>query len=148
MCADVQEDVMADSPNKKVVVRWFEEVWNKGRADAVDGMFTVDGLAHGLGPTIRGPAEFKVFHAAFRDAMPDMRIEIQDLIEEGDQVAYRWTASATHTGSGLGFAATNRRAEFQGLGIVRIRNGQIVEGWNAFDRLGLFQQLGVVNVPG
>ena len=27
------------------------------------------------------------------------------------------------------------------------RNGKLVEGWNVFDQLGMFQQLGVINMP-
>ena len=34
--------------NKELVRRWFEEVWNKGRADAIDEMFDENGIAHGL----------------------------------------------------------------------------------------------------
>ena len=35
--------------NKAVVRRWFEEVWNQGRAAAVDEMFAINAVAHGLG---------------------------------------------------------------------------------------------------
>ncbi len=34
--------------NKELVRRWFEEVWNKGRADAIEEMFDENGIAHGL----------------------------------------------------------------------------------------------------
>lgn len=133
--------------NKAIVRRWFEEVWNQGRVESIDAMFSADGRVHGLGDLPPGPAGFKPFHAAFRQAFPDMRITIDDVIAEGDLVAYRFTARATHRGAGLGFDATNRRAEFTGMGFARIRNGKLVEGWNNFDELGMFQQLGVVQRP-
>ena len=61
--------------NKALVQRWFEEVWNKGRAEAVVEMFASDGIAHGLsddaGSPLRGPEAFKEFHARFRGAFPD-----------------------------------------------------------------------------
>jgi steroid delta-isomerase-like uncharacterized protein len=133
--------------NKALVRRWFEEVWNKGRPEAIDEMFAQHGVAHGLGPDLRGPQEFKPFHAAYRSAFPDVQFEIEGMVAEGDEVAYRWTATATHRGGGLGFAATGRRVTFSGIGIVRIENGKLVEGWNAFDRFGMLQQLGVVSMP-
>ena len=34
--------------NKALIHRWFEEVWNKGREEAIDEMFAADGIAHGL----------------------------------------------------------------------------------------------------
>ena len=136
------------SENKALVQRWFDEVWNEGRVDAIDELLAQDSVVHGLGEgQMRGAAAFKPFHAAYRDAFPDVRIEIEDMVEEGDKVAFRWTGTASHRGQGLGFAATNRSVRFQGMGIIRVRNGKLVEGWNTFDQLGMLQQLGVVQLP-
>ena len=65
----MQEQSTAEA-NKALVRRWFEEVWNKGRAEAVDEMFAADGIAHGLSDDaenpLRGPAHFtKGFAAPF-----------------------------------------------------------------------------------
>ena len=76
-----------------------------------------------------------------------MTIEIEDLVAEGDIVAVRWSATGTHRGDGLGFAATGRHVEFSGMTFVRVADGKLAEGWNNFDQLGMFQQLGVVNLP-
>jgi steroid delta-isomerase-like uncharacterized protein len=133
--------------NKALVARWFEEVWNKGRSDAIDEMFAADGVSHGLGEDMHGPEEFKSFHAAFRSAFPDVRVHVDELIAEGDRVAYRLTASGTHRGDGLGFAPTGRAVSFTAMGTARIVNGRIVEGWNVLDRMGMMTQLGVVTPP-
>jgi steroid delta-isomerase-like uncharacterized protein len=133
--------------NKALVERWFDEVWNMGRADAIDEMFAAEGVAHGLGEDLHGPSEFKVFHATFRGAFPDVRVQMDDMIAEGDRVAYRFTATGTHRGGDLGFAATGRPVRFLGMGSVRIANGRIVEGWNVLDQLGMLTQLGVVPTP-
>jgi steroid delta-isomerase-like uncharacterized protein len=130
--------------NKRLVQRWFDAVWNRGREDTVDQLMAPDALVHGLGEAIRGPAAFKRFHAAYREAFPDVRIDVEDLVAEGDKVAFRWSATATHRGASLGFAATNRNVRFEGMGIIRVQNGKLVEGWNTFDQLGMLQQLGVV----
>jgi len=39
--------------NKALVRRWFEEVWNKGRAEAIEEMFGADGIVHGLSDDAR-----------------------------------------------------------------------------------------------
>jgi steroid delta-isomerase-like uncharacterized protein len=132
---------------KTLVRRWFEEVWNKGRVAAIDELLAPNGVVHGLGEDMQGAAAFKPFHAAYRDAFPDVKIELEDLIAEEDKVAFRWSATATHKGNGLNFAATNRPVRFSGMGIIRVENGKLVEGWNIFDQLGMMQQLGVVNLP-
>jgi len=47
----------------------------------------------------------------------------------------------------MGMAATGRQVQFQGVTIVRIEQGKLMEGWNTFNQLEMFQQLGVVNLP-
>jgi len=51
---------------------------------------------------------------------------------------------AKHEGHSLGFAATNREVEFTGMTFARVRDGQIVEAWNNFDFMSMFQQLGAL----
>ena len=133
--------------NKTLVQRWFSEVWNEGRADAIDEMLADDAVVHGLGADLHGSAEFKHFHSAYRNAYPDVTIDVDDLVAEGDMVAVRWSAIGTHRGDGLGFPATGRRAQFTGMVFVRIKDGRLVEGWNNFDQLGMLQQLGIVSLP-
>ena len=77
-----------------------------------------------------------------------MKIQIEDILAEGDTVATRWAGTGTHQGDGLGFPATGRPVQFKGMTFVRVENGKLVEGWNSFDQLGMLQQLGVVNPPG
>ncbi|HEY6615073.1 MAG TPA: ester cyclase [Vicinamibacterales bacterium] len=119
-----------------------------GRAASIDEMLASDAVVHGLGPSLRGPSEFKPFQALYRSAFPDIDIQVDDVLAEGDLVAARWSGVGTHRGDGLGFRATSKRAQFKGLVILRVRDGKIVEGWNSFDQLGMLQQLGVVTLPG
>ena len=133
--------------NKALVARWFEEVWNKRRPEAIDEMFAPNGIVHGLGPDSYGADGFKAFHATFLEAFPNLQVTMDDMVAEGDRVAYRFTASVVHGGGSLGFAATNKPARFAGMGIARVQNGKIVEGWNVLDQLGMMTQLGVVSIP-
>jgi steroid delta-isomerase-like uncharacterized protein len=134
--------------NKALVRRWFEEVWNKGRAEAIDEMFAADGIAHGLSDDaenpLRGPADFKPFHETFRGAFPDIEVIVEDMIAEGDKVAARCSVRGKHTGDHLGVAASNAPVDFTGVSIVRIKDGKIVEAWNNFDFMRMNQQIGVI----
>jgi steroid delta-isomerase-like uncharacterized protein len=93
---------------------------------------------------VRGPAEFKAFAAGIRGAIPDLHIRVDDLFSAGDRVAVRITMEGTHTDNGLGVPPTGNRVRIQGVIIVRIANGQIVEGWNSYDQLGLLRQIGAL----
>ena len=132
--------------NKKLLRRWFDEVWNKGRADAIDEMFDEYGIAHGLAadPTnpITGPKDFRPFHTVFRQAFPNMIIVVEDMVAEGDKVAARCSVRGKHEGDFMGRAATQSPVEFTGMTILRIDNGKIVEAWNNFDFMTMNRQLG------
>ena len=132
--------------NKALVRRWFEEVWNKGRAEAIDEMFDVNGIAHGLSTDpanpIRGPRDYRPFYEVFRQAFPHITIVIEDMVAEGDKVAARCSVRGQHEGDFMGRAATQAPVEITGITIVRIENGKIVEAWNNFDFMTLYKQVG------
>ena len=134
--------------NKALVQRWFDEVWNKGRASAIDEMFDQDGIAHGLsddaGNPLRGPADFKPFHEQFRGAFSNILVAVEEMIAEGDLVAARCSVRGKHTGDHLGFAASDSPVEFTGITIVRIKDGKIVEAWNNFDFMKMYKQIGAL----
>jgi steroid delta-isomerase-like uncharacterized protein len=134
--------------HKALVRKWFDEVWNQGRAAAIDELLADNAVVHGLGPEdLHGREGFKTFHAAYRNAFPDIQINVDEMVAEGDKVTARWSGTGTHLGDGLGLPATGRQLQFHGMTIVRVEHGKLVEGWNEFDQLGMFQQLGVVNLP-
>jgi len=132
--------------NKQLVCRWFDEVWNKGRADAIEEMFDENGIAHGLSDDpanpIKGPKNYRPFHSMFRQAFTTMQIVIEDMVAEGDKVTARCSVRGKHEGDGLGIAATQLPVEFSGITIVRIANGKIVEAWNNFDFTAMNKQVG------
>jgi hypothetical protein len=50
----IEERNMSEN-NKALIQRWFEEVWNKGRSEAIEEMFAADGIAHGLSDDPEAP---------------------------------------------------------------------------------------------
>ena len=130
-----------------LIYRWFEEVWNKGREDAIDEMMDVDcvvyGLHDGQGDPLQGAAGFKPFFKRFHDSFPDIRISVEDVLVKGDKVAARCHVRGTHTGDALGVTATQKPIEFTGMCIVRFENGKVIEAWNSFDLMKMYQQVGV-----
>jgi steroid delta-isomerase-like uncharacterized protein len=98
---------------------------------------------------LRGLEAFRETFLAMKRAFPDLRIQEDMAIAEGDLVAAHWTASGTHTGpafAGLP-AASGRRFEITGMSFYRVREGRIVEGWVNGDTLAMATQLGLVPAP-
>jgi steroid delta-isomerase-like uncharacterized protein len=136
---------MSVEDNVRLARRWFQEVWNEGRMQTVYELFAENGIATGQseqGEMLRGPKEFAIFVERIRGAFPDIKVMVDDAFGADDRVALRWSATVTHKGDQLGMAATNREVKISGITITRIRNGQIVEGWDNWDRLGLMRQIG------
>lgn len=133
--------------NEALIRRWFTEVWNNKREDAIDEMLDVEGIHHGLDDNpVVGTENFKHFFRNFIDAFPDIQVDVTDVISEGDKIATRYTVKAKHLGSGLGFDKTKKSVEFTGSGICKVKDGKFIEVWNEINFLKMFQQLGVVNL--
>jgi steroid delta-isomerase-like uncharacterized protein len=132
--------------NKAVLRRWFDEVWNNGRAEVIEELFDENGIAHGLSDDpsnpIKGPSGYRPFYKTFREAFPNLKIVIDDMVAEGDKVAARCSVRGKHEGDFMGRAATQAPVEFTGITIVRIENGKIVEAWNNFDFMTMYKQTG------
>jgi len=130
--------------NKALARRWFEQVWNQKSEAAVDEMFSPQGKAYGFPQpesVVTGPEAFKQLQRDFTGAFPDLQITIDDLVAEGDVVAVRWHAEATHKGHHLGFPATGKRVSVTGSSFLAIEQGKIVDGWNHMDLTGLIRRL-------
>lgn len=119
--------------NKQLAINWFEQVWNQKNHAAIEQMFSADGVGYSLDGSDIAPftrSDFKTSHQALTGAFPDIHFEVQDVLAEEDRVAVRWTANVTHLGDHLGFPATGKKGVLVGSTFMRIRDGQIVEGWN------------------
>jgi steroid delta-isomerase-like uncharacterized protein len=136
---------MSDT-NKNVVRRLFEEVWNKGHQPVADELFAQNYSHHDSStPDVgRGPESEKKRVTLYRNAFPDIRFTIEDIISEGETVTARWSCHGTHKGDLNGIAATGKQITISGISVARFTNGKIIEGWVNWDALGMMQQLGIV----
>ena len=121
--------------------RWFEEVWNKGRREAIAEMLAPGAAVHDGGIDTSGAEGFYPFYDRLRATRSDIHVEVQDTIVEGEKLCVRWSCSAKHTGDGLGIAPTDKPIHVTGITILRVANGKMVEGWQNWDMLGLMEQI-------
>ncbi len=85
--------------------------------------------------------------ALFKGAFPDMWWQIEEMIAEGDKVVARTTMEATHEGEFFGIPPTGKRVRLEGIHIMRIADGKVIEHWGNTDDLGMMRQLGVIPTP-
>ena len=125
---------MPQSPHD-VAVRWFEEVWNNGRLEAIDELATPDAKSYGFPQpeSVLTRDEFRQYVLEFRESFTHIHISADETVTEGDRIAVRWTGTMKHTGSGLGFAPTGKVVNVHGMSFLHLRDGRISAGWNALD---------------
>jgi len=135
---------MANTANEALVRRFYEEVWNEGNVEITEEIFAPEYVRHDLRPTRAAPggAGMAAIAATFRAAFPDLRMEVDLILSDGDLVAARWTSTGTFSGPWGDASPTGVRATFSGVNIFRIRDGLVVELWNHRDDLGLMEQVG------
>ena len=80
--------------------------------------------------------------AFLRGAFPDRADVIEDIIAEDDRVGMLLRFTGTHRGNLFGIPPTGRRIDIHEIGIFRLADGRITEGWFMADELGLLKQLG------
>jgi predicted ester cyclase len=110
--------------------------------DVADDFFAPDFVSHNNPPGFpAGVDGVKRFFTMFRDAFPDVAVEIDEIVVEGDRVAVATTFTGTHEGELMGVAPTRRRVSVTGIDIVRVSGGRIVEHRGLTDIVGLMRQL-------
>ena len=133
---------MSIEQNKKIMARMIEEVWNEGNLAVADELFAPDHTSPSAPQLPPGSDGVKILVKMFREAMPDYHMQIDLMVADDNQVVARFTQSGTHTGGDLmGMKASNRKATWTEIGVLKIKDGKIAESWYEVDMLSMIQQL-------
>jgi len=130
--------------NKAIVNRFFEEL-NKGNLGVIDTFIADNFVEHEEMPpgTPPGREGVKAFFSMLRGAFPDLRMDVQQVVAEGDLVSVFLAMNGTHNGEFVGIPATGKRVSMPVADLIRFQNGKATEHWGVTDMAGLMQQLGV-----
>lgn len=134
---------MSVEENKAIVRQYLEEAWNKKNLAVVDQVIAPNLIQH-VRNVAPGREGIKAFFGLNYGSFPDAHLTIEDMVGEGDKVAWRFSVRATHSGPFRGLPPTGKPFTLTGMAITRMREGQMVENWNETDDLGMLQQLGVI----
>ncbi len=124
------------SEDSKMMVHRMVEAINANDMDVIDELF-VPKLAR---PTKRS-------FTAFRAAFPDWRMEIAELVAEGNTVVGRFRCSGTNQGEFKGVPPTGKRMDVDEVYFLRIEDGNFVYFWGLEDDLARMRQLGLIPSP-
>ena len=134
------------SEGNKASARAVFEAWSTGELERLDDLVSANVVHHDpYDPNgERGLEGMKRTIALNRAAFPDMRLEVEDQIAEGDKVVTRWRGEMTHLGELGGAPPSGNQVTISGITIDRFENGKIVEAWRSMDTLGLMRGIGAL----
>jgi predicted ester cyclase len=121
--------------NSKKDLQKIEKLWTPKHRFYFSGMPPMDWNGH------------KQFLTALFNAFPDIHFAIEDILAEGDKVAFRLAVTGTHSGVFQGIPPTGKKVSFGGTGIGTIVDGKLEENRAHADIMGLMQQLGAMPAP-
>lgn len=133
--------------NKAVLLKFMEEIWDKGNLDKTDKFVAFPYVIHhDPGDQWDGQSldleTFKKRVLYSRQTFPDLHFAVQEIVGEGDKVAISWYLEGTHRGDIPGLPATGKKVRVPGLTIYSFSKGKITGHWQVIDRLGFLQQVG------
>lgn len=128
----------------KTLVREFYVPFNIGAVERFDAVLAPNWIEHPAAVPDQQPGReaYKPIIRGLREAMPDIRIEIKEMIAEGDRVVVRSELSATPKTEFMGVAPSGKRFTIMTIDIHRIADGRIVETWHVEDFVDALRQLG------
>lgn len=140
---------MSAEENKALVRRLLERL-RGGWSPGVMEEFFAPGYRRYLNPMMPPltPDEQRARASRLRAAFPDLTATLEDLLAEGDRVAYRLTIRGTHQAAFQGILPTGRRVTVAFTAIVRVEDGKLVEEWGGLDLFDLRRQIEAVVTAG
>ena len=132
---------MSIEENKKLVRRAYE-LANRRELDAFFDLLAPEYVEH-LPTGDISLEQVKQYARTFFDAFPDVHFAIEDIVAEGDKVAFRETWTGTHKGVFMDIPPTGNKVDITNANLIKIAGGKWVEFWNITD-IRLMQQLGVI----
>jgi len=132
--------------NINLVKKLFDEYYTKGNIALADQVFTVDvKLIDSSIPNFKGGlSSLKQRETMYKTAFPNKTVKIDDVFAVDDKVVVRWTAQGTHKGELQDIAPTGKNFKIWGITIYTFSNDKISTIHNVWDRLGLLEQIGVI----
>jgi steroid delta-isomerase-like uncharacterized protein len=135
---------------KEIIRRWNNEGWSGGKYELAHEIISENMVVHGAGgQTVgMGPDGLIDLIRTWRTAFPDGRMEIDDIIVEGDTVAIRNTWYGTQQAEFYGVPPSGKSVAVTSVGIDRVQDGKVTEGWGELDMVGMMQQMGALPTVG
>ena len=132
-----------EEENKAVARRVIDEVFNNKNMSVLSELVAPDCVYHGAFGDAKGPEGLSEIIYAYHNAFPDIHATIDEMVAEGNTVAFRLSIQGTFTGEMMGMAPTGKQLnQVEGV-FIHFEDGKEVETFPFSDGMTFFQQLGI-----
>ena len=130
--------------SEDLIRTFIDEAFNKENLSILEEVIHPEYQYWSPDSQLKGIGQLREFIQAFRNAFPDLNLQIDDFFSSNDRTCTAFTLKGTHERDFMGIPATKKSVEVQGMVISRIKDNKILEDREILDNLTFFQQLGVV----
>jgi predicted ester cyclase len=124
----------------ELAIRGFNNIHDRS---AYYNLYDANLITHGYPPDLPANLEgLKMFYKVLWSAFPDGRVDVDDVVVDGTNLACRYTFTGTQNGEFMGIAPTWKRSRIDGMTFLKFRGTKCIERWNLADMFSLTQQLG------
>ncbi len=147
-CQQQVEEGFTEEEAKALVERDLE-IYNEGNLSMADELIDPNYVEHdaALPEDIVGIDAFKERITNMRTNYPDLNITVEELIVKDDRIVWRWIITGTNTGPIGDLPPTGKKVRIEGVGILRVVDGKIVERLPYWNEATMLRQLGFTITP-
>ena len=142
---------MSSADNKAIFHRVIDEIWNQQRLDVADELFAADHVSPSVPGLPAGPAGVKAIAGMFLSAFPDLKVDIEIEVAEGDLVGGRLRQRGTHKGALVSpqgtIDASGKSVDFTEMALLQVSGGKVTRSWYWTDMIALLTQVGAISGP-
>ncbi len=132
-----------EEENKEVARRVIDEVFNNKNMSVLSDLVSLNCVYHGSLGEYKGPEGLREIISAYHNAFPDIHATIDEMVAEGNTVAFRLSIQGTFKGEMMGMAPTGRQLNTVEGVFIHFEGGKEVETFPFSDGMTFFQQLGI-----
>lgn len=131
-------DEHTPSPRVRELIRLVQDAFNEGNILGIEEAVSDHLLEH---TETMGHVDFRQRLHILREAMPDAKLEIDEVIQHGNLVAWRWTVRGTQKEKMFGVQPTGEHLMLTGISLDRLEDDVVVEHWEFPDVDAFYEQL-------
>ena len=137
-----EAQIGAAEKNKAIFLRFINEFWNERKFEIADELVDPEHFSSSIPNLPKGPQGMKIIAGVVAGQIfPDLKRKVIHVFASDDMVGGIWENSGTHKGTYMNIPATGKKVSWLELGIIKMKDGKMVESWYRPDEVGLCKEL-------